>query len=396
MSELVLQSVRIPAQTDTGSTSVYCRDGVIVAIGTDIVAPDAVVEDCAGALLLPGFVDAHCHVDKTLWGGPWVTNTAGPSLPELIANERRRRAELRLPSVGHVAALLGQMVMQGTSHVRTHTTVDPEIGLAGIETVSEAASRHTGRVSVEQVAFPQFGMLVLPGTVDLMNEAAAAGVQYIGGIDPAGYDRDPIRHLDAIFAIADRHGCGVDVHLHDPGELGAWEVELIIERTNVLGLAGKVTISHAFGLCEVNPDRQSQLAEALAEADITVATAAVYSRPVPPLKALRRAGVNVACGNDGIRDLWAPYGNGDMLERAMHLAYRSGFRTDEDIELVLTAATHGGARTMRLDDYGIHVGAPADLVVVNARTPAEAVVTHPERRLVVKHGSIVSRNSHLQ
>ena len=91
---------------------------------------------------------------------------------------------------------------------------------------------------------------------------------------------------------------------------------------------------------------------------MTLLTAAVYSFPVPPIKRLRAAGVNVACGHDGIRDLWGPYGSGDMLERAMHVAYRSTFRRDEDIELALDAATYGGARALGLRALRLAPGAP--------------------------------------
>jgi cytosine deaminase len=133
----------------------------------------------------------------------------------------------------------------------------------------------------------------------------------------------------------------------------------------------------------------------LAEAQVTVTTAAVYDFPVPPIKKLVAAGVNVACGNDCIRDLWGPYGTGDMLDRAMHVAYRSVFRRDEDIEIALRAATYGGAHALGLDTYGLRVGAPADLVVVAASTPAEAVVVRPPRALVLKGGRVVARNGHV-
>ncbi|MFC4943118.1 amidohydrolase family protein [Pseudonocardia sp. GCM10023141] len=99
----------------------------------------------------------------------------------------------------------------------------------------------------------------------------------------------------------------------------------------------------------------------------------------------------MACGNDGIRDLWAPYGNGDMLERAMRLAYRSGFRRDDEIELALDAATFGGARALGLEDYGIRPGCAADFLLVDSEVPAAAVVVRPHRRLVVKAGHVVAR-----
>ena len=115
-------------------------------------------------------------------------------------------------------------------------------------------------------------------------------------------------------------------------------------------------------------------------------TAAVYSFPVPPIKRLRAAGVNVACGHDGICDLWGPYGSGDMLERAMHVAYRSTFRRDEDIELALEAATYGGARALGLERTGWRRARRPTWSSCGAHA-AEAVVTRPVRELVLKDGA---------
>ena len=393
MSELLLRGGR-PWGNAEGA-DVLVRDGAIARIAPGIDAPGAVVVDVAGRLLLPGLVDAHTHLDKTLCGGPWVPHTAGDALADRIANERRRRFELGLPSGEYATALLERMVAAGTSYVRSHTDIDPEVGLRGVEAIRAAAERLDGRVTVEQVAFPQSGLLTNPGTAELLEEALRSGVETIGGLDPAGVDKDPVGHLDVLFGLAERYGAGIDIHLHDAGALGAWELGLIADRTKESGLAGRVTVSHAYGFAQVSPAEQDRLIEQLAEAGVTVLTAAVYSFPVPPIKRLRAAGVNVACGHDGIRDLWGPYGSGDMLERAMHVAYRSGFRRDEDIELALEAATHGGARTLGLPSYGLVEGAPADTVVVNARTAAEAVVARPVRELVIKAGRIVARNGAL-
>jgi cytosine deaminase len=125
-----------------------------------------------------------------------------------------------------------------------------------------------------------------------------------------------------------------------------------------------------------------------AAAGIGVVTAAPYSFPVPPLRVLAEAGVVTGIGHDGIRDLWGPYGTGDLLERTRHIAYRSGFRRDDDIELVLRAATTGGRELVTGDRRGIEPGAVADIVVVPATNAAEAVVLVPERRAVVKRGVV--------
>ncbi|MEW9551245.1 amidohydrolase [Nonomuraea sp. NPDC050783] len=366
---------------------ILVSDGLIQQVGPGLAAPGAQVADVTGQLVLPGLVEAHCHLDKTLYGGPWVPHSADDTLAGRIGNDLGRRAELGVPDPGRIAALLGRMSAAGTTHVRTHTDIDPRVGLRGVEAVREAAARVP--VEVSQVAFPQHGLLTNPGTAELLEEALKSGVEAVGGLDPAGIDRDPVRSLDVIFGLAERYGARVDIHLHDGGTLGGWELELIIERTRALGLGGRVAVSHAYALGQLDEAHQGRLVEGLAEAGVALVTAAVYSFPVPPVKRLRAAGVTLACGHDGIRDLWGPYGSGDMLERAMHVAYRSTFRRDDDIELALHAATYGGARLLGLDGYGLAPGDRADLVVLPCGGPAEAVVVHPARTLVMKDGVVL-------
>ena len=377
------------------ATDILVRDGVIARIEPDINAPDVATVDIGGRLVLPGLVDAHAHLDKTLYGGPWTPHPAQDDLADRIASERRLRGDLGLPSKEHMTALLERMVVSGTAHLRTHTDIDPDVGLSRVDAVREIAALMDDRITVTQVAFPQYGVLTEPGTAELLDLALGDGVEAIGGIDPAGADGDPVRHLDVVFDLAVRHGVRVDIHLHDGGSLGAWELDLIAQRTIATGLQGRVTVSHAYALGQIGEAHQDRLIERLAEAQVTLTTAAVYDFPVPPLKKLHAAGVNVACGNDCIRDLWGPYGTGDMLDRAMHVAYRSVFRRDDDIELALHAATYGGARALGLDTYGLAPGAPADLVVVAARQPAAAVVDRPRRELVLNRGRVVARDGAL-
>lgn len=372
----------------------YVVDGRIAAVGPDLEVPAGTPsESLVGTVVVPGLVDAHAHLDKTLWGGPWVPNTAAPGLAGRIHNGRVRRPEFGIPSADFITTLLTQMVTLGTTHARSHVDVDPDVGLGSVEAVREAVANLDGRISVELVAFPQTGMLISPGTAELMDAALAQGVEHVGGIDPAGLDRDPVRHLDIVFAMAEKHGSGVDIHLHDGGTLGVYQFELIIERTRALGLAGRVTISHGFALADADPATRARLIEGLAEAEISIASVAP-SRALPQ-KDLAAAGVPFGLGNDGVRDLWGPWGTGDMMERAAIQAKHSGFSSDEEIALAVDAATYGGAGVCRLDDYGLTVGSRADFVATPGRTLAEVVVTRPARALVVKGGRVVARDGHL-
>lgn len=396
MNDLLLRGGRpwIPGQP-VETADILVRDGRIVSLGVDLSAPNVETVELDGALIFPGFVDTHCHLDKTMFGGPWVPNSGGRTLAGRIANGESRRAELGLPSADYAANLLAAMIVGGTTQVRSHVDIDPDVGLDGVEAVRAAARRHADRVDVELVAFPQGGLMTRPGTAQLIDEALADGVEVIGGLDPAGFDGDPIGQLDVIFDLADKHGAKVDIHLHDGGALGAWEFDLIIERTKATGLSGRVTISHAYAMGQLEPDQQRRVADNLAAAGVAMVTCAVGEAPVVPVRVMHEAGATLAFGNDGVRDLWTPYGDGDMLRRINSVAYRDRLVADPEIELALHAGTYGGAAVIGLESYGLVAGAPADLVVVDAPAPAAAVVAVAPRRLVLKRGRMVARDGHL-
>ena len=195
-----------------------------------------------------------------------------------------------------------------------------------------------------------------------------------------------------MFGLAERFGKPVDIHLHEPGTLGAFSLDLIIERTRALGMKGQVTVSHAFCLGDPHAGLVTPLLDAVADLDIAIATTAPASRPVPAVAELRRRGIRLCAGSDGIRDTWGPYGTADMLERAMLIGLRNNLRRDDEVGWALDACTTGGAAVLRLTDYGLAEGCWADLVTVDAETPAEAVAARPPRRLVIRRGRVVARD----
>ena len=388
MPDLVVTGGRLVGTADT--CDVVVVDGVVDAVVAAGSAPAATETlDATGCLVLPGLVEAHCHLDKTLFGRPWVSHLATDDLAARIEHDRGRRTELGIPDADAMRALAEAMAGFGTTTLRTHTDVDPDVGLRGVLAVVALADELRDRVDIQQVAFPQHGLLSLPGTAELLDEAVQAGATVVGGLDPAA-EGDAGAYLDVVLGLAARHGARVDLHFHGHGAEGLHELELLVERTVALGLQGRVVASHCYAFGDLDEVAAGRLAEEFAEAGIGVLTAAPYSFPVPPLRLLAAAGVVTGIGHDGIRDLWGPYGTGDLLERARHVAYRSAFRRDDDIELVLRAATLGGRELLNGDRRGVEPGAVADLVVVPATHAAEVVVLVPERRAVVKRG-VVSR-----
>lgn len=368
------------------------ENGRITRIASGIEAPAGVtVEDGRGEIVIPGLVEAHTHLDKSLWGLPWYTNEVGPKLLDKIDNERENKKRLNIDPARQSARQSIQSSLMGSTHIRSHVDVDTEHGLWGVEGVMATRDAYRDIIDIELVAFPQSGLLRRPGTLELMDQAMKAGCEVVGGLDPCAIDRDPKGHLDAVFGLCQRYGKPLDIHLHEPGEMGLFSTELIIERTRALGMAGKVTISHAFSL-GADPALVDPVIDQLAELDIAIMTTGPASRPAPPVKKLLAAGVRVCSGSDGIRDTWGPYGNADMLERAMFVGLRNNLRRDDELRLALDVCTSEGARVMEVEGYGLSEGCVADLVILPGETVAEAIVTRSPKRRVVKRGRIVARD----
>jgi cytosine/adenosine deaminase-related metal-dependent hydrolase len=387
MPDLLIRNVR---PHGAAATDIAIRDGRIAAIGPQQPAPGTDVLDAAGRIAIPGLIEAHTHLDKSLLGMPWYANAVGPRLIDKIDNERAERAAMPIDARRQSARQAMLSVSHGTTHIRSHVDIDTDIGIRGVEGVMATRDELADQVGIDIVAFPQSGLLVRPGTLELMEQALRLGAETVGGLDPCAIDRDPKGHLDAVFGLAERFGRGVDIHLHEPGEMGAFSTELIIERTRALGMAGRVIISHAFCLGAPDPALVEPLIAALADSGIAIMTTGTASRPVPPLKRLAVAGVTVCAGSDGIRDTWGPYGNADMLERATLLGMRNNLRRNDELPIALAACTTGGATALGLADYGLAPGCHADLVLVAAETLAEAIAQHPPARTTIRRGRVVA------
>ena len=359
MADLLITDVRPFGGPET---SLLVREGRIAGLGDLQADPGTPRLAGAGRLLLPGLVEAHTHLDKSLLGLPWYRNEIGPRLIDKIENERTVRRTLPIDPRQQSERQARLAVSHGVTHIRSHIDVDTEVGVGGIEGVLATREALSGIVGIDLVAFPQSGMLIRPGTLELMADALRLGAETIGGLDPCAIDRDPKGHLDAVFGLAQQFGRGVDIHLHEPAEMGAFSMELIIERTRALGMQGAVMISHAFCLGMPDPAIVDPLIAALAETGIAICTTAPPSRPVPAVKRLMAAGVTICAGSDGIRDTWSPYGNADMLERAMFVGLRNNLRRDDELEMALATCTTEGAKALGLRDHGLAVGCHADFV----------------------------------
>lgn len=386
--DLVIAGARTPEGT---LVDIIVASGGIAAIVPAGQAPaSASRQDAGGKLVAPSFVEAHIHLDKALIGLPFIPHIPGNTVALRIAAEKQLRRTVALSVEERGGRLIEQIAAFGTGSIRSHVDIDTEVGLKGLHSVLALRERYAHLVDIQIVAFPQSGVIADPGVADLLDKALSEGADLVGGLDPAGIDDDVTGHLDAIFAVAEKHGVGLDIHLHDPGPLGAFELRQIATRTKALGLEGKVAVSHAFALGQIDEVEFGRTASALAEARVAIMTNGPGPVAMPPVKRLKAAGVTVFAGSDNIRDAWSPYGNGDLLQRAMIIGYRQDFNADADLEHAFQMVTAIPASVLGIEGYGLAVGNRADLVLLPALSVAEAVSGVPGGRTVVKGGRVVA------
>ncbi len=349
-----------------------------------------------GRILVPSFADVHVHLDSTRIGLPFRPHTGVPGVWGMMLNDRDNWRAAEAPIGERVATTLERAIARGTTAVRTYAQVDTDAGHERLDAVLAAREANAGRCDVEIIAFPQAGLLREAGSADVLEGAMARGADVVGGIDPCALDRDPVRHLDIVFGIAERHHAPIDIHLHEPDQLAKFSAELIIERTRALDLRGRVTISHGYGLGRLPEAQLRVLLEEFRELDISMATIAPPT--ALPTLLLAEYGIRLGLGQDGQRDYWSPYGNTDMLDRTWQLAFTNGFRRDEDIEHCVAIATAGGRAVMGSapalagvgDRPGVAVGDPADLVLLAGDTVTAAVMDRLPDRTVLYRGAVVA------
>jgi len=377
---------------DGNPLTIAVKDGRFAAIGAEnIAAEGAETTDLKGHLVLPGFVDSHIHLDKGFVGDRWHPHRPVRSLRERLQVEKEELAAA--PSIAiRAEAMLRKAQSFGTIAMRSHVDVDATTNLDHLHAIQDVREKWRGIIDVQLVAFPQAGVMSCPGTADILDAALAEGVEVIGGIDPTTLDGDPDGELDVVFGLAEKHGVMVDIHLHEPGQLCVDDLTRIATRTTALGMQGKVTVSHAYGLGDLSAPELQKIADILAKAGVGIMTNGPGSHPFPPVWELHKAGVRVLSGNDNIQDTWWPYGNGDMLQRAMIIGYRLGLNEDEQLHLLLDMVTRAGAETLGLKDYGLTVGHEANFVIVEALNAAAAVATVPYPRAVVRGGKMTVKS----
>jgi len=394
--DLVLAAGLLPPAGQRADIGI--RAGRIHAIG-DLAAQAARRRvDVAGRFVVPGFVDAHVHLDKA-----YLLDRA-PSRDGTLAEAIRVTAEAKRGFTAadvqaRARALLDRAVRAGTTAMRGHVEVDPIVGLRSLEAVLPLRAAYADRLDLQLCAFAQEGILQAPGTEALLREALRVGADVVGGC-PYN-DADGEAHIDRVFALARELDRDVDFHVDFADDPVHRHVAAIIDRTERHGWHGRVALGHLTELAACDEPEQARVAEALRAAGIAVIALPATDlylmgrrdtrnvrRGLAPVKRLRKAGVTVAAATNNVQNAFTPAGNGDPLLLTYLLVVAAHMGAAEDMAAVLDMVTVEPARILGHRDHGVAVGCRADLVVLDASSLAEAMGGVPARVPVLKGGRI--------
>lgn len=378
--------------TETELCNLLIEDGRIAKICSASHTPDDGLpqKDAGNLLALPGFIEKHCHLDKTLLGDSWQACRPSKNRIEIFENEKNTLPKLSTTMEDRAKRLIDCMLRCGSTHLRTHVDIYPEVGLEHLVAIRQALSEYDGKLSFEIVAFPQHGLL-RSQSQHLVRSALSQGATIVGGVDPAMIDDNIEASLQQMMDLAVEANAAIDLHLHDPGQLGVFTIKRLASIVEDAGWQGKVSISHAYCLGDISPSEAGQIAEMLAALNISLISSVPIGRPMPPIDVMHAKGVKVALGCDNILDLWSPFGSGDILERSSRLAERFLWRDEFRLSRALGFIT---ADKTPLDRDGNRAwpipGDEANLVLVSASCSAEAVARKSPRRAVLYKGNVIA------
>lgn len=373
--------------------------GRIVAIEPRLDA-EAAVEEVGGRLVLPGFVDSHIHLDKAC-----LLDRCGHAHGDLGAAIRAVSAAKRDFTEDDVhargARVLEQAIVQGTTRIRTHVEVDPRVGLRSFHAIRRLKRDYAWAVELSICVFPQEGLTNDPGTEALLVEALGVGADALGGCPYT--DSDPDEQIARLFALAGRFDLDLDFHVDFDLDPSWTHLEEIARQTDAHGWGGRVAIGHVTKLSAMAPTQRDAIARRLAAAGVALTVLPAtdlylmgrgHDRDVPrgvtPAHLLAGQGVTCSIATNNVMNPFTPFGDCSLLRMANLYANVAQVGPD-GFAACLDLVTTAPARLMNLRDYGIAVGNPADLVVLDAPDAATALATIAQPLAGFKQGRLSFR-----
>jgi len=399
--ELVIRNASLP--DGRVGIDIAVKDGCIAAVGPALAATGAREIDAEGGLVTPPFVDAHFHMDATLSYGLPRVNQSG-TLLEGIALWGELKPQLTQDAlVERAMQYCDWAVARGLLAIRSHVDVCDDRLLA-VEALLDVKRRVAPYLDLQLVAFPQDGVLRSPTAFDNLKRAIAMGVDVVGGIPH--FERtmaDGAESVRLLCEFAAEKGLRVDMHCDESDDPLSRHIETLAAQTHRLGMHGRVAGSHLTSMHSMDNYYVSKLLPLMKESGVAAIANPLINitlqgrhdtypkrRGMTRVPELMAAGIDVAFGHDCVMDPWYSLGSGDMLEVAhmgLHVAQMTG---QQAMRACFAAVTETPARILGLEGYGLQAGCHADLVLLDARDPVEAIRLRAARRLVLRRGRVVA------
>ena len=385
--DLVLRNAVLAGRSEEGRLDIAVRDGKIAAIARGIAAEARETLDLDGRLVCAGFVESHIHLDKSR-----IIDRCAPeqgraanSVPRVQAAKRNFTSE---DVYARAQATLEAAILQGTTRMRNHVEVDPPLGLAGLEAIQQLAKDYAWAIDLEICVFLQEGMTNVADAEALLVKSVESG-SYITAVGGAPrYDPDPAAQIRRIFDLGRAHGIDVDLHLDFGNTPEGMDLPLVMELTRENRYGGRVNVGHVTKLSTLPPEQQAPIARHLAETGVAVTVLPATDlflmgreqtfdvrRGIVDVNAFDRLGVACSIASNNILNPFTPFGDCSLLRMANLHANTLQVGSAEDLTACFSMISSDAAGIMNLGDYGLEVGMPADLAVVDALSEAQAVAT---------------------
>jgi len=383
-----------------------CTDGRIAEMQTTIDGPAHQQIDAACQLITPPFVDSHFHMDATLSFGQPRINESG-TLLEGIRIWGELKPDLTVDAIkSRALAFCTWAIARGTLMIRSHVDIcDPR--LLAVEALLEVKKEIAPYIDLQLVAFPQDGYLRDPVAAAQLDRALDKGVDVVGGIPHFERTTDQgTASVKALMKIAAERGLLVDMHCDETDDPMSRHVETLSAECQRLGLHGRVAGSHLTSMHSMDNYYVSKLLPLMRDSGVAAIANPLINmtlqgrhdsypkrRGLTRIRELMEHGVPVALGHDCVMDPWYSFGSHDMLDVAHMAVHAAQMTSMKQIRQMFEAVTTEAANILQLDNYGLHVGANADLVILQAASPFEAIRLRPARLYVIRRGKIISRTA---
>ncbi len=385
------------------SRDIAIQGGRIRQIAPRIETEAAKTLDITGCLVLPGFVESHIHPDKAFIADRAPGLQSGGPTPQTIVAELKQR--FTVDDIRQRASRVLEIALRhGCTAMRAYVEIDTFVELRGVEALLQVQQEWDGLVDLQLVAFAQEGIQHDDLTCDLLREGLRMGLPTLGSCPYM--DKNQTGHIDWFFETAAAFGVRLDFHADSSDDPAMLTSDYIAEQTIAYGMQGQVTLGHLSTLDMLEPTHRADVIAKLHEAGVhAMSLPATEShvkgrndtqrtwRGVTRIGELREAGLNVSLSTNNIVNPFTPYGHPDLLRQALVAAMTAHPGNLEQMAWLLDLVTVNPARALGLKDYGLAEGCRADLVVLDAATPAQAITEQAEKLWVCKDGRIVVRNS---